>query len=288
MRYVVATVTPFRENGDIDYRMIGQHLEFLRRNGVEGVLPGGSNGEFPSLTLAERKRLLETVITYKGDLWVMAHTSCTALADTIELTRHAESVGADVALVVPPFYYPDLPQQSLASYYEVILKAVNIPMVVYNIPKFSKNPIPHELLERLVLAGDVLGVKDSSGSVESTAAYVREFPDLQIYFGADTDIAGALRAGAAGATSGLGNAFPALVKQVFDAYADGGDMDAPQRRILELFDMLKQFPKYGMLKYVMTLAGLPESFVRLPHIDLADNQKRTIREMLVKAGFIQA
>ncbi|MCL5257052.1 MAG: dihydrodipicolinate synthase family protein [Chloroflexi bacterium] len=288
MRYIVATVTPFKRNGDVDHKLIEQHLEFLVRNGVEGILPGGSNGEFPSLTIAERKRLLETVMKNKAGLWVMAHTSCTALADTIELTKHAEELGANVALVVPPFYWPDLPQQSLGDYYEAILRSVKIPIVVYNIPKFSKNPIPHELLERLVLAGDIFGVKDSSGSLESTTSYVREFPDLQIFYGADTDIAGALRAGAAGATSGLGNAFPALVKQVFDAYANGGDMDTPQRRLLQLFEMLKQFSKYGMLKYVMALAGLPESFVRLPHIDLADNQKRTIREALIREGFIQA
>lgn len=287
MRYIVATVTPFKENHEIDYEMVGVHLDFLQRNGVDGVLPGGSNGEFPSLTMAERKKLLETVMDHRGKLWVMAHTSSTSLGDTIELTKHAESAGANVALVVPPYYYPDLPTESLGEFFESLLSSVGIPIVLYNIPKFSKNRIEHELIERLQIAGDVFGVKDSGGSVESTAAYAREFPELEIYWGSDLEIVNALRAGAAGATSGLGNAFPSLIKGVFNAFIDGGDADAAQARVQRLSDILKGFPKYGMLKYVMSLAGLPESFVRPPNADLADNQKRTIRRALVEEGFIE-
>ena len=114
---IVATPTPFTEEGKIDFDYVVEHLDFLRERGVDGVVPSGTNGEGPSLSMSERKELIKIVVDNRKDMFVIAGTGCASLLETIELTQYAEAIGADAALVVPPFFFKNAPTSGLVSYY---------------------------------------------------------------------------------------------------------------------------------------------------------------------------
>src|SRR5258708_11662398 len=116
-----AMVTPFDERGELNLAALPGYLDFQRRAGVDGVVVCGTNGEGVSMTVSERKQLLETVVTLRGDFLVIAGTGSANFPDTIELTKHAAEVGADGALVLPPFFYKSPPAAGIADYVRRIL-----------------------------------------------------------------------------------------------------------------------------------------------------------------------
>lgn len=134
---IVATVTPFTEGGrEVDLDWIPTHLEYLRKNGADAVLITGTNGEGPSLSLAERRSIIDTVLANRGGLGVMVDTGCSALPDTIEISQYALDQGADAVLIVPPFYFKGLSDEGLIEYYGAIFDALpsDGKVTLYNIP----------------------------------------------------------------------------------------------------------------------------------------------------------
>lgn len=287
MRYIVATMTPFRRDGALDLEIVKQQLRFLENNGVDTIMPGGSNGEFPSMTLDERKQLLETVIENKGSMKILAHTSSCSLGEAIELTKHAESAGADYVVLCPPFYYPGLPVDSLAEFFETVFRSVQLPVYLYNVPKFTKNPLELALIERMKAQPNFMGIKDTSGSVENVANYKQHFPELEVYTGGDELVLDAMKVGASGVVSGLGNVFPWVTRDVFQALDEQADAETPQDLAARLRLILNPYPRYACYKYVMSLVGLPESFARLPHPDLTDAQKAELVQALEREGILK-
>jgi 4-hydroxy-tetrahydrodipicolinate synthase len=286
VKYIVATMTPFRKDGALDLDLVKRHLRFLEINGVDTIMPGGSNGEFPSMTLDERKQLLETVIENKGSMKILAHTSSCSLSEAVELTKHAQSAGADYVVLCPPFYYPSLPVNSLAEFFERVFQSVQLPIYLYNVPKFTKNPLELDLVERMKAQPNFKGIKDTSGSIENVANYKRNFPELEVYTGGDELITGAMQVGAGGVVSGLGNVFPWITRDIFQALDKRADADTPQELAARLRSILNPYPRYACYKYAMSLVGLPISYARLPHPGLMEEQKAEIARLLEREGVL--
>jgi 4-hydroxy-tetrahydrodipicolinate synthase len=284
VKYIVATMTPFRKDGELDLDLVKRQLRFLEINGVDTIMPGGSNGEFPSMNLNERKLLLETVIENKGSMKILAHTSSCSLSEAVELTKHAERAGADYAVLCPPFYYPSLPVDSLAEFFETVFQSVQLPVYLYNVPKFTKNPLELALVQRMKAQPNFKGIKDTSGSIENVAVYRRNFPDLEVYTGGDELITGAMDIGASGVVSGLGNVFPWITRDIFQALDKRADAETPQELAARLRLILNPYPRYAAYKYAMSLVGLPISYARLPHPDLTDEQRAEIARALQSEG----
>ncbi len=275
---IVATVTPFTKNGEkVALDWIPAHLEYLRKNGADAVLISGTNGEGPSLSLAERRAVIETVLANRGDLGVMAGTGCSALPETIELSRYALGQGADAVLVVPPFYFKGLSDKGLIEYYGAIFNSLpsDGKVALYNIPKLSgveiTDPVIEALLERY--PSMLLGVKDTSGSIDQTRHFIERFPELSIFSGTDLYVEQAALSGAKGNVSAAANVFPHILKSIFHSVKEGKPATSTQDRLSEIRRTLDRYPSHSAIKHALGyFAGLPLSFVRPPLRDLTPSE----------------
>ncbi len=281
---IVATVTPFTAGGaEVEANWIPQHLKFLEERGADGVLIMGTNGEGPSLTVGERKRIIDVAMSSRGRLGVMVGTGCAALPDTIEVSRYAAEAGADCVLIVPPFYFKNLAPEGLLGYYRAVLRALpaTAKVALYNIPSYSGVEITDHLVAGLSqeFPEQLLGIKDTSGRLEQTQHYLATFPNLRTFTGSDELVAAAVKAGSAGAISAVGNVFPELLTAVFAAHQSGGDVDAAQARLSKMRAALKKYPSHSALKNLLhSLMGLPLTHVRPPLAELTPAEAEAFKD----------
>lgn len=283
---LVATVTPFTPGGrEIDLDWVPRHLDYLRARGADAVAPCGTNGEGPSLNVAEHKAVIDVVLAHRQSLGVIAGTGFASLTDTIEVSRYAVERGADGVLIVPPFYFKSLSLRGLFEYYATVIRALppEARVLLYNIPKYSGVEITDALVDGLLQAfpKQLYGIKDTSGRPEQSAHYIEKFPALRIYSGGDDLVLSALRFGAAGAVTGVGNVVPHMVKAVRQAYASGGDAERAQKRLSQVKDIFRRYPEYAALKLAVSLAaGLPRVAVRPPIEELTPEQGAALEKEL--------
>ncbi len=279
---VPAAVTAFSPGGGrvlLDF--VPQHLAYLEHHGADGVLTLGTNGEGVSLSMEERKEVIDAVITHRGRLGVFAGTGCTALTDTIELSGYAIERGVDGVMIVPPFFFKDVPVEGLIAYYDAVMSALPAQrkVLLYNIPSHSGVQISHELVDALLERHEerLLGIKDTSGRIENTKRYIERYPQLAIYNGSDSNTALAAEAGAAGAISAVGNVFPDRVAAAWQAGTTGEGVEEAQAELTNVRDFLTKFPSHSAIKHLLHIAaGLPLTSVRPPLRDLTPAEAKTV------------
>jgi len=280
---ITAMVTPFGDDGLVDTGYIWRHLRMQEEAGIKGVAPCGTNGEGQSLALEERKEIIRFVVENKGSMFVLAGTGCANLPETIDLTRFAERVGADAALVLPPYFYK--PSASgLRDYFRRLFDAVRIPIMLYNIPSFTGVEITHELLRDLIAYPHLLGVKDTSGDLACTKAYLHEFPTLKIFNGYDPLVEASLKAGVHGVISGASNPFPGLVAKLVADFRAGRETHELQRRLTDVSTVLAKYPPFAANKSALALLGFPHTHVRPPLVDLTAEETKALSQDLQKIG----
>jgi 4-hydroxy-tetrahydrodipicolinate synthase len=286
----VASLTPFRPtDGAVDHAWIAGHLRWLAAHGADGVVPCGTTGEGPSLGLAERKAVIETVLAHRGGLRVIAGTGCVALGETIEATRHALALGADAALVIPPYYFKAITTDGLLAYYRAVCDALPAggQIMLYHIPPVSQIAITTELIDGLLDShpGAVMGLKDSGGDAAHTAMLTARYPQLRIYTGGAPLLARALRDGAAGGIFALANAFAPELRAIIAAHDAGADSDVPQRAVVAINEALKPLGAVPALKaLVPVIAGLPATTPRPPLLPLPDGAASVQARLAAVAG----
>jgi 4-hydroxy-tetrahydrodipicolinate synthase len=275
-----AMVTPFSQDGmNVIYDAIPPHLEFLRQRGADGVLPLGTNGEFSSLSMEEKKKVVDVVAENREGLKLICGVNFTALPEAIDMGRYAEKKGADAVLIVPPYYFKNVPFDGLLAYYAAIFEAVRIPILLYNIPSFSGVEVTDTLLERL--AGKYphcAGVKDTSGSVERTARYCESFPRFSVFCGTDTLLAATMPLGATGCISALANVYPDVMKEIVNLSRTGKDATSRQKFINDAGDLAAKYPERATIKYLLHLKGLQMTYVRPPLRNLTEKEQVAFRE----------
>lgn len=283
-RVVPAAITPFSDGGaELQLGFIPQHLAYLEHRGADGVLTLGTNGEGVSLSLQERKDVIDAVLMHRGRLKIFAGTGCAALPETIELSQYAIERGADVVMIVPPFYFKQIEAAGLIAYYQAVLEALpqERKVILYNIPATSGVEIGDELVDALVARHPerLLGIKDTSGKLERTRRYVERYPQLAIYNGNDSNTAGAAQAGVTGAISAAANIFPDFVAWVFREYENGGDVAKAQEELTGVRNLIAKFPSQSAIKHLLHLvAGLPLTHVRPPLRDLTDDEAKALAQ----------
>lgn len=287
-RIVPAAVTPFSEGGErllLDW--IPQHMAYMEHRGADGVLYLGTNGEGVSLSMQERKDVIDAVMAVRGRLGVIFGTGCAALPETVDLSRYALERGADAVMIVPPFYFKDLDTAGLIAYYSAVLKALppERKVLLYNIPATSAVEITDELVAALAerYPERLLGLKDTSGSLERTRAFVERFPQLAVYNGWDGNIGDAARAGVVGTISGIANVYANLVADCFRAGEASGDVAGAQAELDLAREAIAGLPSHSAIKHLLHIeAGLPLTHVRPPLRDLTPDEvdvlSRTVRE----------
>lgn len=281
---ISAMLTPFTSDvGPVDYEWLPDYLRFLEHGGLHGVLALGTTGEGPSMSMAERERVLDIVLASKGGLAVLAGTGCAALTDTIALSNYAIDRGVDAVLVMPPFYIKGPSELGILSYYRALCDALpaDAKVLLYNIPQVTGVPITPAIVDGLLEShsAQVVGLKDSSGSWDNSKMLIERYPQLKVFTGSDKLIASALSGGAAGAITALSSAFPRVARAVYDAHHGGGDVAAAQARLTALRGLIDPVNTPPALKAALAWTSeLPETQVRLPLTSLSNEEATKLRE----------
>ena len=277
-----AIITPFQADGEIDYDLMGELMAWQWQSGMDGLVVCGTNGEFASLSFEEVKSLLKYALDRKkGDVEIIAGTGRASLKETIALCNFIEG-SADKALVVPPFYFKELDPLGLYNYFRQLLKATRIPIILYNIPKYTGVSITSQLLEKLEVHENLVGVKDSSGAIENSESIIQNHPNLKLYAGSDALIYSSLEKGAEGAISAVATSFPKDVLEIKSEFLAGKKTaaQAAQEKISKIRGIIKQFPNRAAIKSALSLLGFPLSFVRPPLVNLTDEQQKDLKNKL--------
>lgn len=275
----VAVVTPCDKNLNFDEAMYKDVLAYLKQNGADGVVVLGTTGEYPSFSTVERKKIAETAFKYRNGLNIIVSPGTSNFPETIELSQHAASNGADGLLIVPPFYYKHPPLEGLIRYFSLIFEKVSIPINLYHIPFASGIPISHELLHAMEKYPNLAGIKDSMEDPGVYQAFVKEFPKLNMRTGTTENLKPALDHGM-GAILAEGNVFTKQIAAVFAAKRAGKDITEPLNKLGAAMNLMgDSVESYGPMKYALSLQmGTRQSYQRPPNGDVTDDQKAKIRQ----------
>ena len=283
----VPHITPFKHNGEINEGALRELIQFWVQGGLSGLVPCGSNGEAPYLLREERKRVIEIVVDeVNGKVPVIAGTGAIGTKETIQLTRDAEDIGADAALIVTPFYFRHS-NKELYAHYSAILEAVDIPVLVYNVPKFTGFSLEPSLVHKLASEYDnVIGVKDSSGSLSQIAELTRLVGErISVLAGTADVVLPTLMLGGKGAIIAVANVAPRLCSDLYKAFKEGNFEEASrlQRRISYINEVVvRKYNQLAAIKETLNIKGLPAGYPRKPTLPLEENEKDEIKEFLSK------
>jgi len=269
---LVALATPFSADGQVDESTLRALVDRTIDGGVHGVVACGSTGEFAALTLDERRLVVETVVDQTaGRVPVVAQTGSTRTALAIQLSRHAQSVGASVVMPVAPFYEA-LTLAETTHYLRRVASSVDIPVMLYNLPDATGvNLTPDTVAELARDVENIRYVKNTSPDMGQAAQLIHHYGDLVgTFVGWDSLILPALVSGAAGVMAGTANIVPAEIVAVHDA-VKAGDLDAARTawlRIYPLLDFALSTSYVAAVKLALDVAGFPVGATREPVLPL--------------------
>jgi 4-hydroxy-tetrahydrodipicolinate synthase len=257
-------------------------MAYFKEQGADGIVVLGSTGEYPSFSVAERKKIAETALKHRNGLNMIVCSGTSNFPETIELSQHAAANGADGLLIIPPFYYKQPPLEGLVKYYSLLFEQVSIPINLYHYPRMSAVPVTPELLHSLEKYPNLAGIKDSNGDAPEYEQFVKEFPKLNMRTGTGNNLKRALETGM-GAILAEGNLFTGQIAKVFAAKRAGQDIEAPLAKLRDVQAVLRPAGvfSFGPMKYALSLQmSSAQSYQRPPHPNVTDEQKTKIREGL--------
>lgn len=294
-------ITVFKEDGSFDAEGQASHANFLIENGVHGLIPCGSTGEFITMTMEERKRIAEVVIEAadrRVPVYVGAAHYSTAL--TVELCQHAEKAGADGVMLITPYYLPRHPEE-LAYHYETVAKAINIPIMLYHNPHFSGITLTNEFIADLYKRGIINSVKEGEGEVArlNDLRYLTD-DNFGLFYGYDTAPIEAIMMGADGWVAGTANVIPAELSQLYQLAKD-----KKRDEVTALWHKIKPYmnlctkpregraqPWLAILKEGLRMRGQAGGYPRKPAFTLDEmgefgaGVKRDLRAALAALGHV--
>ncbi len=285
----VALITPMRTDGSVDEKKLEALVEWQIQEGTNGLVPTGTTGESPTLSHDEHKRVVEVVLgVAKGRVPVIAGTGSNSTAEAIDLTAHAKKAGADAAMLVTP-YYNKPTQEGLYLHFKAVADAVDIPIIVYNIPGRSVVNISVETMARIAKIKNIVGVKDATNDlarpIHTRATCGEDFAQMS---GEDATILAFLAGGGHGCISVTGNVAPRLCSSMHTAWQEGRIKDALaiQDRLMPLHDALFSETSPGPVKFAASLLGHTAETVRLPLAPPGEATRARVRAAMTSAGLL--
>jgi 4-hydroxy-tetrahydrodipicolinate synthase len=285
---IVALLTPFR-NGAVDEKAFQAFVEWQVAQGTHGLVPCGTTGESPTLTHDEHMRVVELCVEASaGRVPVIAGTGSNSTAEAIALSRHAKEADADAVLVVTP-YYNKPTQEGLYQHYKAIHDAVDIPIIIYNIPGRSVIDMSVATMARLAKLPNVVGVKDATADLtRPLRTRVEIGPEFCQLSGEDATVAAFLAQGGQGCISVTANVAPAQCSALHNAW-QAGDWPTVERlrdQLMPLHGALFVETSPGPVKYAASLLGLCSDEMRLPMVPVGEQTRHAVRDAMVKAGVL--
>jgi len=286
---IVALITPFRD-GKVDEKAFQNLVAWHIKEGTHGLVPCGTTGESPTLSHDEHKRVVELCIdAAKGSkVPVIAGTGSNSTAEAIDFTKHAKQAGADACLVVSP-YYNKPTQEGLYQHFKAINDAVELPIVVYNIPGRSVVDISVATMARIASLPNVVGVKDATADITRVSRHRREIgKDFIQLSGEDGTALGYLAQGGHGCISVTANVAPRLCAEFQNAWAKGESAKALELndRLMPLHENLFAETSPAPVKYAASLLGLCAADLRLPMVNVTDATKEKVQSAMRHSGLI--
>lgn len=285
----VALVTPFT-NGEVDEAALRASVDWQISQGTPTVSPCGTTGESPTLSHTEHERVISIVVEQAaGRAQVMAGTGSNSTSEAVRLTKFAEKVGADCALVVAP-YYNRPTQEGLYAHFAKICEASELPIVLYNIPARTGRNIEPETVERLSKIGPIVAIKEAAGSLDQVSDIIQR-TDLTVLSGDDSLTLPMMAVGGEGIVSVVGNIIPADVIALVNAF-HSGDLAGARAMHAKLYplcrDLLGLATNPSPIKAAMHLLGRGSGELRLPMVPLDDKARESLKRSLVRYGLLSA
>lgn len=282
----VALVTPFRD-GEVDCAALENLVDWHVEQGTHGLVPCGTTGESPTLSMEEHAKVIDIVIKRSGGrLPVMAGTGANSTSEAIHLTRAAAEMGADACLLVSPYYNKPEPE-GMYRHFKAIAECTEVPLVLYNVPSRTGREIALETVFRLAEIENIVGLKAAGGDTDRVAEVVRK-TGLDVLSGDDSMTLPFMAVGARGVISVAANLVPAdVAKMVTKALA--GDYAAAREMHLKMFPVFKaMFIESNPIpvKAAMAMAGLVGPEMRLPLCEPAEPHRAQIENILREYGVL--
>lgn len=282
-KVITAMVTPFDNQGQIDFDATTRLLDYLIENGTDAVVVAGTTGESPTLSHEEKLTLFRHAVkTVGGRIPIIAGTGSNNTQASIELTKEAEDIGVDAALIVAP-YYNKPNQRGLYAHFEAVANSTKLPIMLYNIPGRSVVKIEAETVIELSKISNIVSVKDSTGDLSSMTKVITGTPDDFSLYSGDDDLTLPIAAiGGDGIVSVsshiVGNEMQAML-QAFEA-GNVGEAARIHQQILPVMQGLFQAPNPTPVKEALNQKGVAVGGVRLPLVQLTDEEKENVSKLL--------
>lgn len=281
-----AIATPFNETG-VNYKVFEDMIESQIKEGIDSIIVCGTTGEASTMTEAERKETIKFVVdTVNKRIPVIAGTGSNNTLSAIEMTKYAESVGVDGALVVTP-YYNKTTQKGLIEHYKAIASSTSLPIIMYSVPsRTGVNILPETCLE-LSKIDNIVAIKEASGNISQVAKIASLCGDnLSIYSGNDDQIVPILSIGGIGVISVLSNIEPKFTHQMVYDYFNGNVEEAKRKQlsslklIENLFSEVNPIPVKAGLNIIGYNYGVP----RLPLVEMSEDKKASLKKAIEEFG----
>ena len=284
---IVALVTPMHENGSVDYDGLRSLIDWHVAEGTDCIGVVGTTGESPTVTVDEHCEIIRVAVAHAaGRVPIMAGAGGNATAEAIELTRYAKEVGADCSLQVVP-YYNKPSQEGMYRHFRAVAEAVDLPVVLYNVPGRTVADLQHDTVMRLAQIPGIVGIKEATGNIERAAWLIRHAPaGFSIYSGDDGTAVALMLLGGHGNVSVTANVAPRLMHDLCRAAIDGDVRTATELhlRLLPLHRQLFCEPSPAPAKWALAQMGRCRPTVRLPLTELTPAGQAAVLAAMREGG----
>lgn len=280
-----AIVTPFKDEGNsIDFDALGKYLNFMEDKGVKTILTCGTTGEFASLTLDERKQIVEYCRKhYSGK--IVHHIGTSSIQDTLQLLEHATDY-SDAVMSLPPYYYANTTEEGIYQYFRTILMASTHPFYIYNFPKHTQVTVTNETIIKLKEEfPHLVGIKDSSGDFELSKKY--NCTGIDVFVGSDTRALETLNEGMCGNVTGGGNVLPEFLEEIVASYKRK-EFDRVEKwfQAYSIWNTFRKSLSVNEIALVKCgLASRIDNFpltVRVPLIECSNDERQLIQSKIIQ------
>lgn len=281
---IVPIITPMNEDETVNHEELRRQVDRMIDGGVHGIFAFGTNGEGYILNDKEKEEVLSTVIEQAaGRVPVYAGTGCISTRDTIRMSQMAQSLGADILSIITPSFAA-ASQDELYEHYKKVAAAVNLPIVLYNIPARTGNALAPATVKKLAEIDNIVGAKDSSGNFDNLLQYIEQTRGMNfsILAGNDSLILWNLIAGGTGAIAGCANVYPKNMVAIYERFA-AGDIEGA-RKAQDAIRSFRNTFKFGnpntVVKTAVALLGYPVGKCRSPFNYISEEGIRQIQKVL--------
>jgi 4-hydroxy-tetrahydrodipicolinate synthase len=284
---LVAIVTPMKGDGAIDLVRFRGLIDWHVAEGTDGIVVVGTTGESPTVNFDEHKELIRVAVEHsKGRIPIIAGTGGNSTAEAIELTESAKKAGATACLSVVP-YYNKPTQEGLYRHFRAVAEAVDLPMILYNVPGRTVADLQNDTVLRLAALPGIIGIKDATANLERGTDLIKRAPrNFAIYSGEDSTALALILMGGQGVISVTANVAPKLMHQMCAAALVGDVKKAREinLRLLPLHQRLFLEANPIPVKWALAQMGHIDDGIRLPMVPLSENFHEALREALHEAG----